>query len=295
MSEHSVANVCACGRLHRPQERKPRRRPRPRDHAGMVAEVYEAKSAGKAEQTGQFGEWVVHYAGNCISPVTIRRNSDKGALFVDYAVRCRRCRPCLLARMHYWAQLAARHVRHSDNEGPDGERTWFGTLTLGPVEQSLALDMAIEKYMARAEGSGVPAWFTEPECDERFRLVREVLVGDVQRYWKRLRKAGHRFKYMLTFERHKSGLPHMHFLLHEQGVRINAAPLQDQWHAGHTHVALVGGPAARKRGITDARRAGYYCAKYLSKSSQARQLVSLGYKNPPSPSGIGGFNVQKPP
>ena len=151
-----------------------------------------------------------------------------------------------------------------------GNRTWFGTLTLSPEWQAEFLARARDRWMAAHSHSGeIPEWWEQAECDERFRLTRKELVKEVQRFWKRLRKKGHQFKYLLVFERHKSGLPHMHFLLHETGNHILKKQIQAEWPFGFSNVKLVRGD--------DLRKAAWYVVKYLSKSVQARQLASLGY------------------
>lgn len=157
---------------------------------------------------------------------------------------------------------------HTLHGAVNGRRTWFGTLTLKPEAQAWALDLARQEWMLEHGSAVVPDWWDDPSCDLRFSLQRAVLVRECQLYWKRLRKAGAQFKYCLVFERHKSGLPHMHFLLHEESEHITKATLQKQWHLGFTQVKLVDG---------DPRKAAYYVAKYLSKSNQSRQIASTRY------------------
>jgi len=161
-----------------------------------------------------------------------------------------------------------------------GRRTWFGTLTLTSEAQELFLEKA---RMASLDPNA--DFWDDPLCDERFRLVRKQLVGEVQRYWKRLRKTGAEFKYFLVFERHEGkrggsgkhlGLPHMHFLLHELGDPIRKQVLQKLWPHGFSNVKLVGNPRS-KRSIP-AGQAAFYVAKYLSKSFQSRQIASAGYR-----------------
>lgn len=280
MSGASAPRVCSCGRVHS-RHRGRRQARRPADHAGLTASVYDALADSKASQR-EDGRWEVHYAGNCLDPVRIKRNSATGGLFVETAVRCRKCASCARAKMHYWAKLAQGHIRHTTGEGPEGERTWFGTLTLRPEAQQLALDAAIEDFMRDHSSSAVPDWWSDPHCDERFDRVRAVLVGELQRYWKRVRKTGVKVSYLVTFERHKSGLPHMHFLCHEQGSAVRAKVLLDKWTLGHGNVALLGGRSARRKGVKDPKAAAYYVAKYIAKCPMGRLLASQGYSNSPS-------------
>lgn len=278
MSEDSDPKRCPCGRLHRPQVRS-RKRPGPADHDELVGRIYDARSRGKAAQGERYGEWSVDYAGSCEAPMCIRRVSDRGALLADMYVRCRRCKPCLRARMGFWLHHSMGLTRATEE---DGLRTWFGTLTLRPEVQAALLDRARHKWLAEqpSGSSTVPDWWDDPKCDYRFRWHRAELVREMQLYFKRLRKAGHAFKYFVVFERHKSGLPHVHWLLHESQTAITKDELQKQWVHGFTKVKLVGGYDRKHKRKLSAEFASYYVAKYLAKEHQARQMVSLGYRSP---------------
>ena len=67
----------------------------------------------------------------------------------------------------------------------------------------------------------------------------------------------------------------MHVLVHEAGDPIRKRVLQDNWALGFTNFKLVGS-AKRQVAPNDA---AFYVAKYLSKSTQARQIASKGYGN----------------
>jgi len=265
---------CPCGRVH-PRRRKPRSRSprRVRGHSELTDEVYQAVSDGKGHWSDLQGRWFLNYAGNCENPVSMIDHAREGHLFVRWYVRCRRCGPCRKAKMYYWVYAAMEQMRLASESG---RRTWFGTLTLSSEWQERLLQSAMAKEMEYAVTSHVPEWWGDPHCDERFRLVRDELVSEVQRYWKRLRKAGHRFKYMLVFERHKSGLPHMHFLLHEEGDPILKRQLRAAWHLGFVQAKLV--QHGSSESLTHARKAAFYVAKYLQKSDQSRQLASRNYR-----------------
>lgn len=275
-------NGCPCGRDH-PSKAKAWKFRAPRPHGEITRFVYEAFANGKSETDGN--RHTVHYAGNCQSPLEIKSNSDRGALFVVTRTRCRRCKACLQAKQFYWAKTA---TKWTDKVHEQGLRTWFGTLTLGPSAQRDFLHDAFAEW-AMGTGKTHAAWWDEPHCDERFRLVREQVLGEVKRYWKRLRKGAKRckdcypraprktgewdhpaaqFKYFLVFERHKSGLPHMHFMLHEQDNPIRKKHIQCAWRHGFSGVNLVD-PANNS--------AAFYVSKYLSKSHQSRQLASTNY------------------
>jgi hypothetical protein len=214
---------------------RPHRRRSPKGSEPDLAErVTDAIIAGNAEPVDGFG-WSLRLSRDC-------------------------------ARTNYWGFAGMEQTRLAAGAGG---RTWFGTLTLDADWQEEFLHRA-----RMAHGDPCAAWWDEPHCDERFARVRDELLKELQKYWKRLRKAGHRFKYLAVFERHKSGLPHVHWLLHEQ-TRILKKDLQAEWPYGFTNVSIVGG---RSAGAADPRKAAWYVVKYLSKSVQSRQVASSGYK-----------------
>jgi hypothetical protein len=227
--------------------------------------------SGKATTYRGWSE--VAYHGDCVKPIRLNQVTFAYKQ-VTWLVRCRKCSNCLKAKRTYWALAAIEQARLAEEQG---RRTWFGTLTLSSEAQAMIQDRAMAKWFARpdVQTSKVPEWFDDPLCDYRFGLVRDELLREVQLYWKRLRKAGHEFSYMLVFERHKSGHPHMHWLLHEKGQPILKRHLQSQWSLGFTQVKLVG---RDKRKHVSPERAAWYVAKYLGKTVQARQIASRLYR-----------------
>lgn len=222
--------------------------------------AFEAWTEGKATRDLD-GRWRLRYAGNCERPLELKANDAKRTFAVRH-VRCRKCHACLHARHAYWALAAIEQTKRASG------RTWFGTLTLDQRYQD-------EFLLAAQSASRDPLaeWWWDSNCDARFKAVTDLVYGEVQKYWKRLRKAGHAFTYVVVFERHKTGLPHMHFLLHEQGEPILKRSIQQQWPFGFSNVKLVGA----KRGRT-AEQACWYVAKYLSKSMLARVRASQRYR-----------------
>lgn len=167
---------------------------------------------------------------------------------------------------NYWGYAAMNQTVQSHAAGL---RTWFGTLTLAPEWQDELL------LRARKRSKEPDAeWWREKQCTERYKLVCNEFLREVQKYWKRLRNAGHKFKYIVVFERHKSGLPHAHFLLHEQEGTILKRSLRQSWPCGFFQATLVGGTA---RKAADPKKAAWYVVKYLSKTNQTRLRASQGY------------------
>lgn len=157
-----------------------------------------------------------------------------------------------------------------------GLRTWFGTLTMRPDVHEVHEQLAFQEWAGTQPGASVSkANWDALKAEERWPFVRYQALHEVQKYWKRLRKAGHKFRYFVVFEPHQSGRVHMHWLLHEAGSQpILYKDLQAAWGLGHAKTVLVGGRSKRSG---PPRKAAFYVAKYLSKSWQSRQLASVRY------------------
>lgn len=173
----------------------------------------------------------------------------------DIAVRCRKCGPCRKARAKHW-QLRAQ------SEIEDASRTWFGTLTLKPEQQFRLVCLASASLMAGGTN------YDGLSNDDQFKERVKPLVREIQLYFKRLRKAGCQFRYMIAVERHKSGAPHVHLLVHETHEPVRHKTLSAQWRLGFSKFNLV----AEGEGPQAAR----YVSKYLTKSL-SRMLVSAAY------------------
>ena len=126
--------------------------------------------------------------------------------FVDMHVACRKCENCLNRRAAHWRLRASAETRAAP-------RTWFVTLTYRPDLLFRNLTRTrVRLAKARVE------WETLSE-HERFIEQEKECFSDVQRWFKRLRKNhGAPFRYLAVTERHKSGAPHFHVLLHEQDL-----------------------------------------------------------------------------
>lgn len=185
-----------------------------------------------------------------------------GIKHVDLRVPCRRCRKCLQRKRRHW------HLRAMSEANAVG-RTWFTTLTLRPeihwkhaamARDSLARSGWNEVEISTLQGSDPDRWFQE---------LCAPFMREFQLYLKRLRKGGAVIRYMFVFERHKSGLPHLHALLHEQSDPVRHATLVGQWPHGFSVHKL-------------ADRAGLgYVTKYIAKDLVGRPRASRNYGSPP--------------
>lgn len=245
------------------------------------------------EPRSRLVEWDV--SGNCQSPVRVELNgrkrlfNEKGFVvtgsrpetlprFVDIDVRCRKCSNCLRVKALQW-RLRSR------GEYGQSVRTWLCTLTLNPAAHTTMLYRAalrLSKSGVKIDALPDAEQFAERET-ESFR--------ELQKWMKRLRKnSGSKIRYLAITEKHMSGLPHYHVLLHEQDpegpVRYDNH-LKASWPLGFGHYKLV----------RDVQAAAYVC-KYLSKSPEARVRASAHYGNAssvpsaalalPSPGGVPG-------
>lgn len=207
--------------------------------------------------------------GDCSNPVTVRYRGSPdnirvvlglekdGVAVAYYDVRCRKCPECLRHRQRLWK---ARGIA----ECAVSTRTWFGTLTVNPVERVRWLYRA----QLRNDRRHGDRWETY-DSDERYRRIAEIGHIEITLALKRLRKAsGKRFRYLLVSEAHEDGFPHFHMLLHEHHGNISKRSLEAAWHSGFSQWRLVD--------TGDSRVVGYVC-KYLSKSALTRVRASQRY------------------
>lgn len=237
------------------------------DHLRRI--IGNALTQGAERESATVFRWNI--AGRCESPVTLNyhaRPEGHGArevlvapgrahpLELGMEVPCRKCRRCLIYRSALWTGRAKAEIGMAI-------RTWFGTLTLDPGEQFRALSIA------RAEAASEHVDYDCLPEEERFIRRVRVISRDITRWVKRVRKeSGARLRYLLVSERHKSGDPHWHVLVHETRFQpVRYATLKSQWLHGHSQFKLVNEDAP----------AAYVC-KYLTKVNEgARVRASLRY------------------
>lgn len=173
-------------------------------------------------------------------------------------VRCRKCSSCMKARSRHWRYRAEAELHQARG------RSWFGTLTLSTHEHAQAMFRARLRLARR--GTVFEALAPDAQFAERHRQIgRELTL-----WLKRVRKnAGTPFRYMLVAERHKSGLPHYHVLVHETERPIRHAVLTKAWHLGFSQFKLVD--------EGDEAQTARYVAKYLTKAAAARVRASADY------------------
>ena len=158
--------------------------------------------------------------------------------FMAMYVRCRKCPHCRTRRAREWRYRAKFEILNSS-------RTWHCTFTVRPHERVL-LRLKAGSWDYDALSAEVSKEFTK--------------------YLKRLRKnSGVRFRYLLVFEKHKDGFPHLHCLIHEVGQNLTKRRIQGTWKLGFSDCKLCDGQAAN------------YVTKYIFKENWRRVRSSLTY------------------
>jgi len=226
---------------------------------------YEALGDDRDPITGE-RRWLK--AGDCMRPVcmplTGRPDPVLAALGIGNPkimfgllyVRCRKCDTCNAARSRMWAARAIA-------ETGCATRNWFGTLTIAPEHRVRLL------YEAQLLASRRCSDWLKMKDSQRFQILGAVIGRELTLMLKRLRKRGAAFRYLLVFEAHKDGFPHVHMLVHEVGSAVAKRTLEAEWHLGFTKWKLV----AREGENAHA----FYVCKYIAKSALVRVRSSLGY------------------
>lgn len=214
-------------------------------------------------------EWDI--SGSCENPTTRELVSVNDATFskknhnwsrtngqrrMILHARCRQCSKCLYLRSHQWSLRILSEVR-------DAPRTWFTTFTLTSREQWRIRTLAYQRLRSRG--------WTDNDVDvktEWIEVCRQFgkLLTD---FFKRVRKnTGRTFRYVLVSERHKSGDPHFHALIHDVSGKLTYRELTGEWPYGFMHCKLV---------EDTPERVPYYVTKYVAKYALSRIRCSLRY------------------
>lgn len=224
-----------------------------------VAELAAKAMANGATRTGSVTySWDISFGcHDSYTTTMVGRKRDKTAsLYLDIHTPCRRCSYCLRRRANGWRYRA-------QNEIAFAARTWFATFTLSPENQFRC--MLDAKKLCRKGGT---LW-TQLSDDEMFTFRCKAISPEITKYFKRLRKnTNAKLRYCLVSEKHKSGDPHFHALIHEvdAGLPVTYRELTQNWGLGFSTFKLV-----------EDKRAAFYVSKYLSKSLLSRVRASQGY------------------
>lgn len=179
-------------------------------------------------------------------------------------IPCRKCRPCAAFRAYQWRE----RIRQELSYWP---RTWFCTFTFRP---DIHFVMHQSHLADKIERGWLPSDFVSADAEYRSRC--EAAGKQLTTYLKRVRKpqVGEKpvsLRYMAVFEPHKSGLPHMHALIHEAGGPVTWDRLMSRWALGWSTAKLV----------DDHQAAARYVSKYVLKGvNVTRSRASLLYGQP---------------
>lgn len=144
---------------------------------------------------------------------------------------CRQCPECLNVRSALWRRRARAEMGLV-------HRTWFCTYTFTPHEHHM---MLMRVLAARNRAGWLDSDFN---AGSEYKLRCEEAGKIFTRYLKRVRKpqAGEMpvsLRYLLVTEQHKSGLPHLHALVHEVEGLVSYDRLMGRWPHGHSTAKLV--------------------------------------------------------
>lgn len=244
-------------------------------HLDALKRLIKRAAAAGARQTA-LTRWEWDIAGSCEAPVTreLFARKDRGTSrdnpwapgddmpsTLVMHLKCRHCQDCKRLRRREW-------VLRSGVELSRSTRVWFGTLTLSP-DAHFRCEVFARKRLLR----GGTVWKRlRPET--RYGETCQEIGAELTRYLKRIRKeSGARLKYMVCFEKHRSGFPHLHMLVHEyiDGGSVKKRHLDEQWKLGFSHWRLIPPEEMGK--------AAMYVAKYITKDG-GRVRSSIRYGKP---------------
>ena len=147
-------------------------------------------------------------------------------------------------------------------------RTWFVTLTLNPAWQH-------QLFMAELADKNSRGW-RDTDFDlskAEFALRVSGAAKLLTKFLKNVRKphtgeAAIDLRYLCAIERHKSGLPHMHLLMHEAGGKLTYDRIGNRWKKYGFFKANL---------VTDHEEAAWYVCKYVSYNEATRVRASQHY------------------
>lgn len=197
---------------------------------------------------------------------TVMRERNAQPFLVSMWVPCRKCAACRRWKREEWtnraiaerADLIAAAKARGDAKPP---RIWASTLTLSEPE---LFKMKLRAEKRRRERGG---WPKPPTAYQLYADVCEMLGYENQKYFKRLRAAGARFRYLMVFEG-ENGRVHCHMLLFEVVAGdLKKADLEAQWKSmGFSHHRLVHDDDQLR-----------YVTKYIGKEGTVAPRASLRF------------------
>ena len=182
---------------------------------------------------------------------------------VVFDAACRKCDVCRRNRQNLWKNRAAIMTELA-------ARTWWGTLTFAPGK--------LKFWDGAKDDKGRKVWREPVDQTERIRAANQQFTG-----WMDRNRASNKalvLRYLMTVELHKSGQPHIHFLMHEFGPgRISERTLAAKWWGGPVHrIKLIS--------LQDAEFRAHYLVKYMTKADAEewtlRVRASVGYGDEPT-------------
>ncbi|QHZ60182.1 replication initiation protein [Liberibacter phage pCLasGDXH1] len=228
------------------------------------------------------------FSRRCLFPVvSVLYDTDRLELFNHYSyfhrfmyliLPCRSCSSCYKNRGLFWLRRAYIEVKRST-------RTWFVTLTMTPANhfanhRSMVFNYIDsfpphERDLLNVDGRPTEIHLMRKKDifgeNVLFSLLCKGFGNKVSLFLKRLRKnTGKKFRYFFVFEKHKSGDPHVHMLIHQQCDNLlKKAEVQEEWsREGFSHVRLL------KEDLFTAR----YVCKYLMKEGMKGIRVRASFQ-----------------
>lgn len=176
--------------------------------------------------------------------------------YIDMSMRCRLCANCLKLRGLEWIDRCKVELSRAP-------RSWFGTMTLSPALHDRMMWKANKRLLR-----GGTSW-DRLTMDERFAERHKEISVELTKSIKRLREVARGpLRLVVVCEKHASGLPHYHALVHETTLGgVHERELRHAWPLGFSQWKLVEHDV----------RAAWYVSKYLMKSSLARVRASKDY------------------
>lgn len=252
-----------------------------RELAGVRALAAKALTFGAERKSLSHVEWDV--GARCDAPVNIvvvgrgdmynfRSAVNPGHFAVTLnGLPCRKCPKCLRIRATLWRERAMRELACAN-------RTWFVTLTMKPEVQHRVFMEAMREKNAKG-------WLDVDFSGEDQEFLLRTLGGFnlVTKFWKSVRKPLRKqqeepilLRYLLIAEKHQSGLPHYHALVHDCGPSpITYRRMEQHWlENGFFNAKLVGSEA-----VDNPRKAASYVTKYIAKDMLCRVRASQSYGN----------------